>query len=262
MATERWTRPQLKLAFNLYCQLPFGKLDQRNHEVIALASLIDRTPSAVAMKLVNFASLDPSITGTGRTGLGHASALDHEVWDEFHANWETLAVECQQMLGQLRAERGVPAPATPAANDQDLPDYTGETRLAMVERRVKQQFFRNAILSSYRSRCCMSGLSEPSLLVASHIVPWEQDNRNRLNPRNGLCLSALHDRAFDRGLIALSDELRIMVSSVLKRRADEFAERVLLPMEGRRIEVPERFAPDLALVAWHRTTLFDQGAEP
>ena len=53
-----------------------------------------------------------------------------------------------------------------------------------------------------------------------------------------------------------------MVSSVLKRRADEFAERVLLPMEGRRIEVPERFAPDLALVAWHRTTLFDQGAEP
>jgi len=262
MATDRWSRPQLKLAFNLYCQLPFGKLDQRNREVIELASLIDRTPSAVAMKLVNFASLDPAITGTGRAGLGHASALDREVWDEFHSNWENLAVECQQLLEQLRTERGVPAPETLAAAYPDATDYSGDTRPAIVERRIKQQFFRNAVLSSYRSRCCMSGLSEPSLLVASHIVPWGHDKGNRLNPRNGLCLSALHDRAFDRGLIALSDELKIMVSPLLRRRADEFAELVLLPMEGRRIEVPERFSPDITLIAWHRTTLFEKGVQP
>ena len=262
MAIERWSRKQLKLAFNLYCQLPFGKLDQRNREVIELASLIDRTPSAVAMKLVNFASLDPAITGTGRTGLGHASALDREVWDEFHSNWETLAVECQQLLDQLRSERGVLAPEALTTEDQGTTDYSGETRLAIVERRIKQQFFRNAVLSSYRSRCCMSGLSEPSLLVASHIVPWVHDKGNRLNPRNGLCLSALHDRAFDRGLIALTDELTILVSPVLKRRVDEFARLVLLPIEGRRIEVPERFSPDIAMIAWHRTNLFEKEAHP
>ena len=72
MATIRWTKEQLKLAFHLYCQLPFGKLHQRNPEIIKLANMIGRTPSAVAMKLVNFASLDPAITGTGRSGLGNA----------------------------------------------------------------------------------------------------------------------------------------------------------------------------------------------
>jgi hypothetical protein len=76
MATNRWTKEQLKLAFHLYCQLPFGKLDMRTPEVIKLAGLIGRTPGAVAMKLSNFASLDPAITGTGRKGLEGASNLD------------------------------------------------------------------------------------------------------------------------------------------------------------------------------------------
>lgn len=79
MTTTRWTKEQLKLAFNLYCQLPFGKLDMRTPEVILLASLIGRTSGAVAMKLSNFASLDPAITGTGRKGLDGASNLDREV---------------------------------------------------------------------------------------------------------------------------------------------------------------------------------------
>jgi len=65
---DRWTREQLKLAFHLYCQLPFGKLHSRNAEIVELAQLIGRTPGAVAMKLVNFASLDPAITSTGRAG--------------------------------------------------------------------------------------------------------------------------------------------------------------------------------------------------
>lgn len=47
----------------------------------------------------------------------------------------------------------------------------------------------------------MSGLAEPRLLIASHIVPWSKDKTNRLNPSNGLCLSAIHDRAFDQGFI-------------------------------------------------------------
>ena len=88
MATVLWTKEQLKLAYHLYCQLPFGKLHSRNKEIVQLASLIGRTPGAVAMKLVNFASLDPKITGSGRRGLGNASDLDREVWSEFHADWD------------------------------------------------------------------------------------------------------------------------------------------------------------------------------
>lgn len=255
MTSQRWTKEQLRVAFNLYCLLPFGRLDQRNPEIIALAGLIGRTPSAVAMKLVNFASLDPAITGTGRAGLGNVSALDREVWGEFHSDWEALAVESARLTQQLREERGDSGHALDDDAPTDLDDYSGEARLALTEQRVKQNFFRRAVLSSYRGRCCMSGLSEPRLLVASHIVPWKSDKSNRLNPRNGLCLSALHDRAFDRNLIALSDELKIILSSALRQRNDSFAREVLLPLEGKMIELPERFAPNLAFIASHRSQL-------
>lgn len=253
MTNNRWTREQLKLAFYLYCQLPFGKLHSRNPEIIHLAGLLNRTPSAVAMKLVNFASLDPAITSTGRKGLDGASNLDREIWSEFHADWENLAVECEL----LRRNLDVGTPIVDEADEQLIPeDFTGETRQVVTEQRIKQNFFRRAVLSSYRGRCCMSGLSESRLLVASHIVPWSKDKANRLNPSNGLCLSAIHDRAFDKGLITISDDFRIIVSEELKRRDEIFVKEVMLPLHGRTIEPPERFAPQAEFIAWHRNELF------
>lgn len=102
----------------------------------------------------------------------------------------------------------------------------------------------------------MSGLSEPRLLVASHIVPWSKDKANRLNPSNGLCLSAIHDRAFDKGLITMSDDFRIIVSEELKRCDEAFIKDVIIPLHGRTIEPPERFAPQAEFIAWHRNELF------
>ncbi|MHB1237744.1 MAG: DNA (cytosine-5-)-methyltransferase [Gallionella sp.] len=253
MATTRWTKEQLKLAFHLYCQLPFGKLHSRNPEIIKLAKLIGRTPGAVAMKLVNFASLDPAITSTGRAGLGNAGSLDREVWAEFHADWEKLAVECEMLRRNLDRS----APPEDEADELLVPeDFTGDTRRVVTEQRIKQNFFRRAVLSSYQGRCCMSGLSEPRLLVASHIVPWSKDKANRLNPSNGLCLSAIHDRAFDKGLITLTNDFKIVVSKELKRKKEPFVMEVLLPLEGRTIESPERFAPQVEFIAWHRKELF------
>jgi predicted restriction endonuclease len=253
MATTRWTKEQLKLAFHLYCQLPFGKLDMHTPDVIELAKQIGRTPSAVSMKLNNFASLDPAITGTGRKGLVGASNLDREVWAEFHADWEKLAVECEML------RRNLDNSALPEDEEDELlvpEDYSGETRKIITEQRIKQHFFRRAVLSSYRGRCCMSGLSEPRLLVASHIVPWSKDKANRLNPSNGLCLSAIHDKAFDKGLITLTDDFKIVVSEELKRRKEAFVIEVLLPLNGRTIEPPERFAPQAEFITWHRNELF------
>lgn len=253
MATNRWTKEQLKLAFHLYCQLPFGRLHSRNPEIIRLAKLIGRTPSAVAMKLVNFASLDPTVTGRGLTGLGNAGSLDREVWAEFHADWEKLAVECELLRRELDAGR----PAIDEADEQLVPeDFTGETRKVVTEQRIKQNFFRCSVLSSYKGRCCMSGLSDSRLLVASHIVPWSIDKANRLNPSNGLCLSAIHDRAFDKGLITLSDDMKVIVSAELKRSKDAFVKDVLRPLDWRPIELPERFAPQKEFIKWHRNVHF------
>jgi predicted restriction endonuclease len=257
-SSGNWSKEQLKLAFYFYCQTPFGKLHSRNPAIIELASLIGRTPSAVAMKLVNFASLDPAITATGRVGLRGASKLDRETWAEFHADWERLSVESEHLRQRLvRKQARVKKSVLAEADDNaGIEDFTGATRKVLVEQRIKQNFFRRAVLSSYRGRCCMSGVTEPRLLVASHIVPWSKDKANRLNPSNGLCLSAIHDKAFDNGLITLSDDLRIILSGTLRRRDEDFIKTVFLPLENKKITMPERFAPEPEFLSYHRKYLF------
>jgi DNA (cytosine-5)-methyltransferase 1 len=257
MSTNRWTKEQVKLAFHLYCQIPFGKIDGRNKEIIALAKVVGRTADAMAMKMLNIASLDPAVTSTGRKGLDRASKLDKEVWAEFHADWEELALECSLLVKQLLEAKGESS-NTPEDEDEtfDLTDFIGETRQILIEQRIKQNFFRRAVLASYRGRCCMSGLTESRLLIASHIVPWSKDKTNRLNPSNGLCLSALHDKVFDKGLITLTDDFKIVVSEELKRKNEPFIREVLLPLNGRVIESPKRFTPQVEFIAWHRNELF------
>ena len=255
MIRNRWNREQLKLAYYLYCQLPFGRLHNRNPEIIELAKLIGRTPSAVAMKLVNFASLDPIITGSGRKGLSAASELDREVWAEFHTDWERLTTESEQLKRNLLVEAKESMSCDEISDEEeDLLDFTGETKRVMTEQRVKQHFFRRAVLSSYKGRCCMSGLSEPRLLIASHIVPWSQDKANRLNPSNGLCLSSIHDRAFDQHLISLTDDLKILIGDFVKQRRDEpLIQSAFLSIEGKYIDIPEKFMPEKLFVEKHRS---------
>jgi len=130
-------------------------------------------------------------------------------------------------------EKGLPE-AEQSVDDglEDIEDFTGEIKRVITEQRIRQNFFRRAVLSSYRERCCMSGLSDSRLLIASHIVPWSHDKENRLNPRNGLCLSALHDKAFDRGLIALDDDFRVMLSQELERNNEPFVKQFFHPLAG------------------------------
>ena len=254
-SSKNWSHQQLKLAFYFYCQTPFGQINSKNKKLIELAELIGRTPSARAMKCVNFASLDPAIIESGRKGLSNASQLDKVVWDEFHEDWERLSTECGLILRALQEEHQ-PHEDFDDGNLADglteFVDYTGETRTVIVEQRVKQNFFRRAVLSSYGGRCCVSGVSDPRLLVASHIVPWSRDKSNRLNPRNGLCLSALHDKAFDAHLFALTDELHIVLSNSLKHTKDDFLKEVFWKIEDKPIELPERFAPATQFLTIHR----------
>jgi putative restriction endonuclease len=68
-ASVKWTREHFLIALNLYCKLPFGKYDRKNPIVIDVASRMGRTPSSLAMKLANFASLDPIHKARGVRGL-------------------------------------------------------------------------------------------------------------------------------------------------------------------------------------------------
>ena len=252
MARRDWTRDELIVAFNLDCRIPFGRIHIRNPEIIDLANAMGRTPSSVSWKLANFARLDPALQKRQIRGATHGSRAEEEIWEEFHQNWDVLAFESQRLMAQLK---GVPPEAL--VPPETFPE--GKTREAIVKTRVNQAFFRSAVLAAYGCECCVTGLSIPELLTASHIVPWRSDVKNRTNPRNGLCLNAIHDKAFDSGLITVGADYRIRLSNALKRGSnldDELHRYLLLRYEGQRIALPNRFVPDGGFLQYHNRHVF------
>ncbi len=213
MPSNKWTRDELIIAYNLYRKIPFGRIHIHNPEIVSLAKALGRTPSAVSWKLANFASLDPSLKKRNITGASHGSKADLEVWNEFNGDWDRLAFESEKLLAQKMGRQ-----------IEDVLDVeviylpkTGVERETLVKIRVNQSFFRRSVLAAYNFQCCITGLEIPELLNASHIIPWAKDVANRVNPRNGLCLNAIHDRAFDRGLLTITPDFTVKISNSIKQ---------------------------------------------
>ncbi len=239
----KWTREHTLAAFHLYTLLPFGRLHSRTPEIQQLAAWEGRTPNSVAMKLVNFASLDPQIIASGRAGLNGASNQDRALWQELQADWDLVAIQAANAYEKLALANGVPSDTPLLENLAEVFDE-GITRSAVVQVRVNQARFRKAILSSYNATCCISGLQHEKLVIASHIVPWSEDTKNRLNPQNGLCLSALHDRAYDQGLITVMPDYTIRISESFKpKEGHEFTEQALFRFQNKAILLPDRLRP-------------------
>lgn len=142
------------------------------------------------------------------------------------------------------------------AGDIDPESSEGKERFAQTKVRITQRQFRKWILSIYSGKCCVTGLSVPTVLRASHIVAWSEDVQNRMNPSNGLCLSATYDAAFDRHLITFDDDYRMVLSSSIRDFCtNEVHKSYFLAFEGRALTMPRRFLPDKNLLARHRELL-------
>ena len=254
MAGKNWSREELILAMNLYCKTPFGKMHNRNPDVIRLAKLLGRSPSSVGWKLVNFASFDPSLKKRGIKGAVNASRLDRKIWEEFNSDWDRLAYESELLLGK---RLGKPVAEIVETETTSLL-RSGLDKKAVVKVRINQNFFRTMVLAAYQSRCCITGIAVPDLLNASHIIPWSIDEQNRVNPRNGLCLNAIHDRAFDRGLLTITPDYRVLVSTSIKlvSRRSEIVREFLTRYEGETIRLPQKFLPDSSFLDYHNKNIF------
>jgi len=242
-----WSKEELILAINLYIKLPFGKMHSRNPEIQELAKMLDRSPSSIARKLGNFASFDPGLQARGIKGLTNASKLDREIWNEFYRNWDSLFLESEKAL----AKRQGTTLEKVYQFEMESPTV-GEEEMRYVNVRLNQSIFRRIVLANYDSQCCITGITKTELLVAGHIVPWSQDKQNRLNPKNGLLLNALHDRAFEHGFITVDEEYKIRVSSVLKGKdAVKSITHNFLQYEGKSIFLPKKFLPDKEFLRIH-----------
>ena len=120
---------------------------------------------------------------------------------------------------------------------------------------VNQSFFRQTILAAYDNKCCITGISVRQLLVASHIVPWAVDKKNRMNPCNGLCLNALHDKAFDKGLITVTTDYELKVSKALTANHSD-ALLFFIEYKDKRITLPQRFTPAKQFLEYHNKNIF------
>jgi len=254
MAVRVWSEDETLLAFRLYCTTPFGRIHTGNPQIQRVAKLIDRTPDALAMKMLNLASFDPRVIERGRVGLQNASKRDGEIWHKFHDRMSDLFWASEQALKRINKS------SESAPLSLKLHTFFGPTEvLREVPARRAQRFFRETVLTAYGYKCAISGIDKPELLNASHIIPWAQSVERRTDPSNGLALSALHDRAFDRGLITVSEEMVLEVSSALKiKRPNSVIRVAILEFEGKAIAPSERFAPDPRALAYHRNKIFQR----
>lgn len=250
-----WTRDEMILVLNLYLKLPFGKMYKRNPEVVRLAALIGRTANAVALRLVNYAACDPILKQRGISGMSHGGKKCQEFWDEFINDRDRLLFESERILANAEHTTVESKYETVLRN---IPEgLTGETRARVVKTRVNQNVFRQIVLANYDGKCALTGIDMPELLVASHVIPWAENVQERLNPENGICLSALYDDAFDCGLISFDSNCRTIFSTRLRDNVDKvYYKKYFEGMEQAPLATPKKYRLNPDFLAWHRDCVF------
>lgn len=251
MARNLWTEDEMIIVLDLYFKLPFGRLNRNTPEVKELANLIGRTNNSVALRLVNYAACDPYILSTGRHGMDAGKDRCIPFWNEFADNKEALFLKAEEIRARL-SNRSIEQQLRLTTND-----FVGQERETVIRARVNQSAFRTMVLNNYRNQCAITGIDIPQLLVASHIIPWADDESNRLNPANGICLSPLYDKMFDKGLIGIREDYTIQLSAELKQNAPkEYYSYHILYVENKKLSLPEEHVPDLSFLEYHYNNIF------
>jgi putative restriction endonuclease len=250
---KRWNYKELLLACDLYFKTSFSKVDNSNPEIVELANLLGRTSASVALKLSNFASLDPELQKRGVRGAYNASKQDRAVLDEFYENIDDLAYQSEQ----IRAEFKGLSLDEHLGLDPDELNKIGTDKTKIIKTRINQSSFRKIVLANFNDRCCITGIDQPELLIAGHIKEWNEDQKNRINPRNGIAINALHDKAFEEGALTITPDHYIKISSILKEKKDQdWVGQYFLKYEGRRIHLPARFLPTTEFLLYHNQVKF------
>ena len=238
-----WSRDELILALELY--LSRGLLDDRAPEVIALSDSLRqlaaveqndpevfRNPNGVAMKLGNFAALDPSYNGKGLSAGGKG---DKAIWNEYAHTPAALAAAAKTIRDQLGTENVVSVLVQTESTSTFQPDEISDTRVRLVSsivRRRGQGVFRQKLLETYGGRCAFTGYDAVDALEAAHILGYMGKESNHVC--NGLLLRADLHTLFDLGLVSIeSGTMTIVVAPALKGTL--YAE-----LEGKQISLPAK----------------------
>lgn len=258
--SNNWSEEETTLALYEYCRKPFGQFNATKQFVIDLGHLIGRSPAAIVRKIGNLASFDPVMKARGVGGLPHTAKMDQIIWNKYYGHWDQLAYDAQIIISKLK-HKSFEQSVEEEIDIKYLPQ--GKERVQAVKRRINQDFFRKAVLSSYENCCCISGICNSKLVEASHIVDWSIDENNRTNPQNGLCLNPFFHKAYDDNLIGISPDFEIIISDRLfdselrisnklnSLESFEVTKKYIMSFHHQRIIMPRRFLPDRNFLAEH-----------
>jgi len=258
-----WSRNEFILVMNLYTKIRYGQFNARNPEVIKLAKLLNRTPGAVAYKLVHFSGLDPYHRNRGLKGLANPGNNAIEIYNEFKNNWDDMLYESEVLLANYQnktiEEAILNKEEINKLNADILTGKQGIDIKRLVKTRVNQSLFRKVIIANYSNTCAICGLNIESLLIASHIIKWSDDKPQRLNPENGLCLCSIHDRAYEIGFLGITGTYKIILSNELKQVTDkETLNALFIRHENKSIILPDKFYPDALFLEQHLNSTFKE----
>lgn len=147
-------------------------------------------------------------------------------------------------------------PKIPNGYVHDPESKDGQDRIREAKTRIGQAAFRKMILNNYQDRCCITGLDIPTLNRASHIIGWAdpKGKKIRMDPCNGLCLSATYDAAFDKHLISVDPDNRLIIAKDMKDHySNESVKTYFLKREGQTLTLPEHYRPKTEYLDYHRS---------
>lgn len=260
MERSKWIREEFMLVMNLYTKLRYGQFNYHNAEVIKLASLIGKTPGAVAFKLVHLSRQDPKHKDRVK-GLANPGKNAIEIYNEFVSNWDEMLYESEVLLAKYQNKKVEEI----ALEKQDI-EYIERDVLngkegidvaRLVKTRVNQSLFRKVVLNNYSNSCSICNLNINSLLIASHIIKWSSNESNRLNPENGLCLCSIHDKAFELGYLGVRSDYKVLISPSLNQIEEkETFQAFFKRHENHLIKLPDKFYPNPEFLEQHFKSTF------
>lgn len=250
MATRRdWTELEDIACLYLYLSKGRRQIDDSDPDLVKLAEALSRTPGAVSFKSANFRFIDPYSKGKG---FEHGSKMDAKVWTAYSDDIER-AKEIFDLFIQS------PDPSSEVIDTEqridsknyDIPDSYGRAAV-----RTSQFKIRANALSIYGESCSLCHIDLPMLLVASHVVPWKADQKIRADPRNVILLCAMHDKMFDRGIISIDENYRVIGSTKLNEYP--IAERHVKQLEGKKMGIKGggEMLPKQDYLEYHRKHVF------
>lgn len=239
-----WSREDIIIAYALYCITPLREIRPTNKLIQQVADGFSHSVSSLVMRMRNFAAIDPNSNIKGAT---HAAKRDREIFEEFRNDWGSLSVQAETMTGLALFD------ASPLNGAKPISSLTYKN---LVSR--ERHFFRASVFATYENACCISGMTLPAMLVASHIKPYRscRTSSERTDPANGLLLNTFYDKAFDAGLITVMPDYTIYVSPQVKAKNDSFTQRWLIDLEGSKITPPPRFRPQKEYLEYHNDVIF------